>query len=130
MSEPRTEFKIQRRTDGLFSTGGMFPKWAKKGKTWYRPGDVSSHITMATNRTYLAGTYGGYRAEEIDIVTYEITPLETAREPLNSRLNEIDARREAREQLRARANHRAALSRAHAEVQRLSALIEEDTEVE
>lgn len=27
-------FKIRRKSDGLFSSGGAYPKWSKHGKSW------------------------------------------------------------------------------------------------
>lgn len=38
-------FKI-RNADGLFSTGGTFPKFKKTGKLWASLNHVHSHITM------------------------------------------------------------------------------------
>ena len=37
-------YKIRRRSDGLYSTGGAHPSFSKKGKTWDTLGHVSSHV--------------------------------------------------------------------------------------
>ena len=49
MSE--TLFKIRRRTDGLFSKGGVEPTFSKTGKVWKRRGDVSGHLSQLNRRT-------------------------------------------------------------------------------
>jgi len=38
-------YKIRRRRDGLYSTGGAGPSFSKKGKTWDNLGHVSSHVS-------------------------------------------------------------------------------------
>lgn len=38
-------YRIQRRTDGLFSTGGWHPVFNDKGKSWSTRGAVSSHLS-------------------------------------------------------------------------------------
>lgn len=37
-------FKIRDAQTGLFSMGGMFPRWTKKGKSWSNIGHVKTHI--------------------------------------------------------------------------------------
>lgn len=43
-------YKIRRKSDGLFSTGGSWPSFNKKGKIWSQRNHVTSHI----------GQVGGY----------------------------------------------------------------------
>jgi hypothetical protein len=38
-------YKIRRKSDGHFSTGGDTPQWSKTGKVWKRISDVKSHLT-------------------------------------------------------------------------------------
>ncbi len=40
----RLIYKIRRKTDGLFSTGGWHPVFAEKGKVWNTRGAVSGHF--------------------------------------------------------------------------------------
>ena len=42
-------YKIRRKSDGLFSTGGQNPDFTKQGKVWKKKGDINSHITMITD---------------------------------------------------------------------------------
>lgn len=37
-------YKIQDIDTGLFSCGGYYPRWDKKGKIWKRRSDVNNHI--------------------------------------------------------------------------------------
>lgn len=39
-------FKIRRKADGLFSTGGIEPRWDKKGKTWNGIGQLKNHLNQ------------------------------------------------------------------------------------
>jgi hypothetical protein len=41
-------FKIRRKSDGLFSTGGCLPSFSKTGKTWTK-------ATLNQHLSYLAG---------------------------------------------------------------------------
>ena len=43
-------YKIRRKTDGLFSSGGTDPSFSKKGKIWNARGHVTSHISQLTDR--------------------------------------------------------------------------------
>jgi len=43
-----TVYKIRDTATGLFSTGGIRPKWTKCGKTWSSVGSVKSHLTLIT----------------------------------------------------------------------------------
>lgn len=39
-------FKIRDKNTGLFSTGGMYPSWTTKGKTWNGMGPLKSHLNQ------------------------------------------------------------------------------------
>lgn len=39
-------YKIRDKNTGLFSTGGVSPKWTKTGKTWSCEGHLKSHLTL------------------------------------------------------------------------------------
>jgi hypothetical protein len=41
-------YKIRDRETGLFSTGGMDPRWSKTGKTWSTEGQLKSHLRLVT----------------------------------------------------------------------------------
>ena len=38
-------YKIRRKSDGKFSTGGTTPSFSKNGKTWNTIGHLKSHLT-------------------------------------------------------------------------------------
>jgi len=46
-------YRIRRKSDGLYSTGGQYIYWTKKGKTWNSIGAVSSHIAGTYNECIL-----------------------------------------------------------------------------
>lgn len=38
-------YRIKNTATGLYSTGGVVPRWNKKGKVWNNIGHIKSHIT-------------------------------------------------------------------------------------
>jgi len=66
-------YRIRRRSDGLFSTGGSPPGFTKKGKLWRTQGALTNHFNL------VSGWQG--KAQDVyancDIVTYELTEQET-----------------------------------------------------
>lgn len=42
-------YKI-RNKEGLFSTGGLYPRWKKVGKTWVALQHINAHIAMLCKR--------------------------------------------------------------------------------
>lgn len=41
-----TVYMIRRRADGLFSRGGMGPRFSKTGKAWHGIGQLKCHLRM------------------------------------------------------------------------------------
>jgi len=123
MSEIRTEYKIRRRSDGLFSSGGGWPTWTKKGKTWKRRGDVGSHLTYAVSRRAL-GTYGDTPYEDIEIVTYDVVIMEVEIEEMGEAVTACRERHAAREQTRQAAAMTRRLATLDEEAARLRARLE------
>ena len=37
-------FKIRDKNTGLYSTGGMSPRWTKRGKTWNQLNHLKTHL--------------------------------------------------------------------------------------
>jgi hypothetical protein len=71
-------YKIRRRSDGLFSTGGGSPSFNKNGKTWNTRGALSNHFAVIKE-------YGRYRDgkwqyrnpyEDCEVVVIEVVPSE------------------------------------------------------
>lgn len=61
-------YKIRRKSDGLFSSGGSAPHFTNKGKTWSQKGHVTSHINMLGK--YVSGYYS-----DCEIVEYELNEV-------------------------------------------------------
>lgn len=65
-------FKIRRKSDGLFSTGGSKPRFTSVGKLW-RKQHINSHLSMlkSTNRSkpnIIKDVYAG-----CEVVSFNLT---------------------------------------------------------
>lgn len=66
-------YKIQRKSDGLFSNGGSNPKFTKYGKIWRSMGQLKNHL----------GLVGCYKIpiskvyNDCQLVTLELHEVET-----------------------------------------------------
>ena len=69
-----TCYKIQDRETGLFSTGGAYPRFNKRGKLWSHKGAISSHLGGERARLPARGI-----PKEWDVLVYEL--LEPLRVP-------------------------------------------------
>lgn len=70
------KYKIRRKRDGFFSTGGTNPKWNKIGKEWNTIGHVKLHILQwlsNSNNNGLANSNYSFNDFEIVESLYEIT---------------------------------------------------------
>lgn len=74
----RTAYKVRHPKSGLYSTGGTSPRWNTKGKVWNNKGALSNHLKLVNDRT----AYG----EDCEVVTIEITMVETSSTPLSALL--------------------------------------------
>ena len=45
-------YKIRRRSDGLFSTGGGWPSFKAKGKQWASAGALHAHLNLVEFKYY------------------------------------------------------------------------------
>lgn len=90
----RTEtlYKIRRKSDGLFSTGGMCPRWEKSGKTWKKVGHVRCHLGQ-----FGTSTFGNVRSPYYDceLVTQRLVVhcAEAQTESLEDFISETQAKR-------------------------------------
>lgn len=64
-------FAIRRKRDGLYSTGGAFPRFTKQGKVWERAASLKSHMTMVANdRRFYRSLRDDDPYEDIEVVVY------------------------------------------------------------
>ena len=42
-------YKIRCKKTGLYSTGGMTPRFTKKGKVWTKKGDLIAHLRLVAD---------------------------------------------------------------------------------
>lgn len=62
-------YKIRRKSDGLYSTGGANPNFTKKGKSWAGIGQLKNHLNVIREYSYSSKVY-----TDCEIVAYEETP--------------------------------------------------------
>lgn len=67
-------YKIRRKSDGLFSTGGTSPDFNEKGKEWKARNHVSSHMKQVGSY-YSRKTKIDYYSD-CDVVTFEVVATE------------------------------------------------------
>jgi hypothetical protein len=63
-------FKIRRKSDGLFSTGGYSPRFSKQGKVWSLRNHVSSHLSQFGKKLW--DTYF-----DCEVIEFECVPKNT-----------------------------------------------------
>ena len=69
-------FKIRRKSDGLFSTGGQTPSFQKGGKVWDTLNQLKKHIALVKhglwNDTYTAPIPGSWAYDDTEVVEFEM----------------------------------------------------------
>lgn len=78
-------YRIRRKSDGLYSTGGQYPRFTVKGKIWPNKSGLHNHLSMnpkTSDYTFTPGPFGGGRYVtndayiDCDIVEFEISEVE------------------------------------------------------
>lgn len=89
-------YKIRHKDTGLFSTGGMQPRWTKHGgKNWNKINYVHSHINQLKTDYTPADIYS--RAEIVEAeITETLVHVEDAKDHLNKVYDDIIKHNEAR----------------------------------
>ena len=81
-----TVYKI-RRSDGMFSMGGSFPRFNKTGKIWKQPGHLTNHLNQLWRRK-------DDHYDDCEIVEYEIVEREVSKITIQGYLQERKLRLE------------------------------------
>lgn len=90
-------YKIRRKADGLFSTGGSYPSFNGKGKEWYTLAAVGSHLAITANkRCYSSYCDTGHAELEIVTMVYEVHKSEIATQGVDDYNRGLLQRREKR----------------------------------
>ena len=100
MALEETRFKIRRRSDGLFSSGGGYPRFSKKGKVWNKIGYLRRHLSMFAAQT-LRQYYGG-----CEIVEFKVEISETRTQSIGNEIREIADKRRREQEKRAEQTRR------------------------
>lgn len=69
-----TVYKIRRTSDGLFSTGGLAPRWTRSGKAWPSIGALKCHLAQFREGGWRGGVSKVYAGCEV--VTYRVVRSE------------------------------------------------------
>lgn len=81
-----TVYKIRRKSDGLFSTGGCRPRWTRNGKTYPNVGSLMAHLKTvlwrAERETPIQAALRTYKGCEV--VAYGVEPVEGASVPVSA----------------------------------------------
>lgn len=116
MSDPlheiKTVYKIRRKSDGLYSTGGMQPSFSKKGKVWNNRGALTNHFNLVTYRRVY---------DNCEVVTVEVTAIEADTEDASAWTAAIANKKLKLEQDRKAAREAAREQQELAELRRLKA---------
>ena len=86
-------YRIRRKSDGLFSSGGSFPTFSKRGKIWKRKGDLTSHLNLTTQSTTNRDVY-----KNCELVVYEVTEQEVSTQLLKEYIEERKVLKQQREE--------------------------------
>lgn len=74
MTETRTEYKIRRTSNGLFSTGGTSPRFNTKGKVWRTMQALSAHLALSAGESGYGGRWGGgIPFSDLEVVEFQVT---------------------------------------------------------
>lgn len=93
MGKPVKIYRIRRKRDGLFSSGGMNPRFNKKGKIWQGLGPLKNHLNLLLQqhmqalrhkrdiKSYAHENYKDYNEkfiyEECELIEYVLEEKET-----------------------------------------------------
>lgn len=67
-------YKIRRKADGLFSTGGSYPRWNVSGKSWLSLKALSGHLSLHKKRYGHGGNIIPF--DQLEIVGFDVAETE------------------------------------------------------
>lgn len=85
-------YKIRRRSDRMFSTGGRIPNFTKTGKYWKQRGHLTNHLRHVYDNSWSNNAYNN-----CDVVEIEVIEKEVRAQPLINYLSETEERIRQRE---------------------------------
>lgn len=88
--ESKLVFKIRRKTDGLFSKGGCWPSFSKKGKEWASVAALNLHLSQSWKSPY---NKGNTDVNDLEIVSLERTTTEVRVAPLTEYIQEREQKK-------------------------------------
>jgi len=89
-------WKIRRRSDGLFSTGGRWPRFNEKGKIWYHRGGMTSHVNCVVFDSFSNEQYFDCEVVEYEVLHNAVGKM-TVAEYVEDRISAKEKREEEKE---------------------------------
>jgi hypothetical protein len=78
LSNPKVIHMIRRNSDGLYSTGGMSPRFTKDGKVWSQLGHLKNHLRQFDY------DYNLYPYKDCSVVSFRLDMVEQVSKPVDS----------------------------------------------
>jgi hypothetical protein len=71
-------YKIRRVSDGLYSSGGIPPKFTKYGKIWSNIGTLKNHFNQFKENKYYKNPYKNFYITEnkCEVICFELNEIE------------------------------------------------------
>lgn len=96
-------YKIRKKgTTDLFSSGGAYPRWTKKGKTWGSLAHVTSHLGNRRAGDYADGEIVVFKVVEDDVLDLDLV-VKQIRERHAAKVAKAEADRTKRKEAQERA---------------------------
>lgn len=127
-------YKLRRKSDGLYSSGGSWIGWSKKGKVWNTLSGISTHIGSdkgefydAPRASYYAGQPAkqGTKWDDLEIVCLEVRENESDRQEANVYIEGLRQRQKKREEQEKARKARREMESAKVQYERAKKLIED-----
>lgn len=65
-------YKIRKKSDGLFSTGGSRPRFTKKGKVWASIGHIRNHLNLPLGYSDIPAWTQYVNVRDLEVVQYAV----------------------------------------------------------
>ncbi|MDE2095737.1 MAG: hypothetical protein KGL39_00640 [Patescibacteria group bacterium] len=121
MTETFKVYKLRRKSDGLYSTGGTDPNFvACKGKEWKNIGHLKNHLVMFSSNRYYGGPHSNHKKTQFDnleIVEYEGIRTEKSVQSVADYVDGLRQRSKKNQLVRCRRKAESAVERAEKELE-------------
>ncbi len=82
-------YRIRNKETGLYSLGGSYPSFSKKGKIWKSKANLTNHFSHVNKSYYI-------RYNNCEIISFEVSEIENGKEDVSIYLQKIRDKEELR----------------------------------